>query len=378
MAEGTDKKLVIAVVVLAGLGGIVWYQNKKQKEEAQSYTAEGRQAALPKLEISEEQSKSVDKITIQKPPGDAGKGSEVTLEKQNDKWKVTGPLTATANDTNVTSLVGNLKSLKITEQIDPSKDAYEKFGLADGKALHAVFYKGAEKVAEFWFGENGTRGQMTRIAGMDGVFAVKGYSSWLYERELKDWRDRGIFKFEADKVVSVDVQNEHGDFTFVRDAKDKKKWVGKFKKAKAAGATVLERFDEAKVNDAINAYKGLNADNFGSDKKAADTGLEKPSATITFTLDDGAKKVLMLGGAAEGSSRWAKTSTSEEIISVASFAADWATADVAKYQKPDPKAKGDAGAEPPPMPMGMPPGMQMPPGMGAPPGMEDDGHGHGE
>ena len=45
MALGTDKKLGVAVVVLAVLGGVVWYQNKKQKEEAQSYTAEGRSAS---------------------------------------------------------------------------------------------------------------------------------------------------------------------------------------------------------------------------------------------------------------------------------------------------------------------------------------------
>ncbi len=365
MALGTDKKLGVAVVVLAVLGGVVWYQNKKQKEEAQGYTAEGRSAQLPKLEFSEEQTKAVDKITIDKPPGDAGKGLEVTLEKQNDKWKVTQPLVATANETNVTSLTGNLKSLKVTEQIDPSKDAYEKFGLADGKAVHATFFKGAEKVAEFWFGENGSRGQMTRIAGQDGVYAVKGYSSWLYEREIKDWRDRSIFKFDADKVTALDITNEHGAFAFTRDPKDKTKWVAKFKKA------ALARFDEAKIKDAINAYKGLNADNFGTDKKPGDVGIDKPTATIVFTLDDGAKKELMIGATAEGSSRWAKTNTSDEIISVGSFAADWALAEPTKYQKPDEKNKKDGGADAPSMPSmpGMP---GMPPGM-PPMGGDDEG-----
>lgn len=67
MALTTDKKLMVAVGVLAVLGGAVYMQNKKQKEEAATYTAEKRTADLPKLEISEEQTKSVDKIVLSKP-----------------------------------------------------------------------------------------------------------------------------------------------------------------------------------------------------------------------------------------------------------------------------------------------------------------------
>jgi hypothetical protein len=366
----TQSKLFIAVGTLAVLGGALYFQNKSQKEEAKSYTVEGRKAELPKLEITEEQSKVVDKIVLSKPAGDAGKALDATLEKKGETWKLSAPLSADANQTNVTSLLGNLKTLKVTEAIDPGTTQYEKYGVTEGKALHAVFYKGAEVVADFWFGESGSRGQMTRIAGRDGVYAVKGYSGFLYDRELKDWRDRTVFKFEEDKVKSVEIANEHGTFVF---AKDKDKWTGKHKKAKDPAAKDLERFDEQKVKDAIRAYKGLNADNFADGKKPADVGLEKPAATITFTLEDGGKKSLQIGTTAEGSSRWAKADSSEEIISVGSWAADWALAEASKFQKPDEKAKGkDGGAAPAPS---MPPGMGMP-GMppGMPPGMDEHGH----
>lgn len=376
MALSTEKKLMIAVGVLAVLGGAVYVQNKKQQEEAQTYTAEGRKAELPKLEISEEQTKSIDKIVLSKPPGDAGKGVDVTLVKKGEAWEVSAPVTAAANQTNVSSLLGNLKTLKISEEIDPSTAAYEKFGVSDGKALHATFFKGADKVTELWFGESGSRGQMTRVAGRDGVYSVKGYSSFLYDREVKDWRDRTVFKFDEEKVKAVEITNENGTFMFAvaggkaegdAGAKDAK-WTGKFKGAKDPAAKAIERFDDAKVKDAIRAYKGLNADNFAEGKTDADTGLDKPSATITFTLDDGAKKTLHIGKSAEGSSKWAKVEGSSETISVGSWAADWATGKLDKFQKPDDKKKGDAGAEPPDMP-----GMGMPPGMGHDP---DDGHGH--
>ena len=40
----------------------------------------------------------------------------------------------------------------------------------------------------------------------------------------------------------------------------------------------------------LKAYKGLNADDFGDGKSLADTGLDKPEATVTIALKDGAGK----------------------------------------------------------------------------------------
>ena len=363
MAVPMDKKLGIAVVLLVGLGGVYYLQTKKKKEELKSYTAESRQAELPKLGIGEEQTKAVNKITISTPPKEGGAGTAVTLEKKGDKWNVTAPVEAAANDTNVKSLLDNLKSLEIKEAIDPGKDSYEKFDVTDKKALHAVFYKGKEAVADMYFGQSGSRGQMTRIAGKDGVYAIKGYSSYLYDRQIKDWRDRTLFKFEEDKVKAITVTNEHGQFAF---AKDGDKWSAKFKKAKAPVATKLDKFDEAKVKDAIRAYKGLNADDFAVGKSLANVGLDEPAGTIVFELGDGAKRTLLVGATAEGTSRWAKKADGEEIVSIGSWAADWALGEASKFQKTE-TPDGGAAPKPPGGPGGgLPPGLKMPPGM--PPG----------
>jgi hypothetical protein len=370
MAMSTDKKLYVAVGVLALLGGVFYFQKKQQTQEAASYTPEGRQAELPKIEIGDEESKKIDKITITQPPGDAGKAKDVTLVKQGETWRVKEPIEAEANQTNVTSLLGNLKTLKVVEQISSNPEQYAKYGVTDDKALHAVFWQGDKPVVDLHFGQSGSRGQMTRIAGQDGVYATKGYSSYLYARDTKDWRDRTVFKFEDTKVNSVQIANEHGAFDFAKQAE---KWAGKFRKGKAGALAPIKNFDESKVADMLRAFKGLNADAFNEDgKPSSELGLDQPAATVTITLDDGAKRVLQLGGTAEGSSRWAKKEGSEEAFSIGSFAADWALAEQSKFQKSE---KDDKAKDEPP---GMPPGMGMP-GMGMPPGMghgEDDGHGH--
>lgn len=366
MAMTTETKLYVALGVLGVLGGGLYLQNKKEAESAAKYTLSGQAAALPKIDIKDEDIKAIDKIVLNKAGEDGGAPVDIELTKNGEDWKLTKPVEAKANQANVKSLLDNLKTLKVSEQIDSGKANYAKYGVSDDKGLHAVFSKGNGVVLDARFGENGGRGQMTRIVGKDGVFAVKGYSSYLYARDVKGWRDLSLFKFEEGDVTAASIENEHGTFSFTKDGEA---WKGKFGKGKATPEAIKE-FDDAKVKDLVRAYKALNADGFADKSKTpADTGLDKPSAHLVMTLKDGAKREVQVGKTAEGSSRWVKVSGSDEIWSISSWAADWATAEEKKFQKEkkdDKKDKkpGDAAA------MGAPPGM--PPGMTPPMG---DPHG---
>jgi uncharacterized protein DUF4340 len=366
MALSTENKLYISLAVLAVLGGALFLQNKKEKEEAASYTLSGQAASLPKLELSDDDLKKIDKITLSKPAGDAGAAVDVELTKTGEDWKLTKPIEATANQANVKSLLENLKTLKATELIDGTKASYGKFGVSDDKALHAVFSKGNGVALDLYFGDSGGRGQMTRIGGKEGVYATKGYSSFLYARDVKGWRDMAILKFEDTDVTNVTIDNANGSFAFSYDKGKTTK--NEFKKGKDGSAEPIKNYDESKLTDLLRAYKALNADNFADKGKSeADVGLDKPVATITFTLKDGAKRQVRIGGIAEGSSRWAKVTGSDEIWSISSWAAEWATAEPKKFQKSEDKKPGGAdgdhpnaqhlgGGMPPGMPGGMPPG----------------------
>ncbi|HEY4159861.1 MAG TPA: DUF4340 domain-containing protein [Polyangiaceae bacterium] len=345
MALSTEHKLYISLGVLVALGGLLALQSKKDKEEAQSYSVAGRAAELPKIEVGEEDVKAIDKIVITKGGGaDAGAPMDIELDKKGEDWALMKPVEATANQANVKSLLDNLKSLKVGEVIDSTKNAYDKLGVSDEKALHAVFSKGGTTVLDLYFGESGGRGQMTRIAGKDGVYAVKGYSSYLYARDAKGWRDMTIFKFEDTQVASVNIDNENGNFAFTLNGD---KWDAKFKKPKGK-VEALKDFDESKVKDMLRAYKALSADNFAEKgKTAADVGLDKPVATVTLALKDGAKRELKIGATAEGTSRWALATGSDQIWSVSSWAADWATAEPKKFAKSEEKKPGSSDADHP-------------------------------
>ena len=71
-----------------------------------------------------------------------------------------------------------------------------QYELTDDKGVHVVAYKGDAKATDLYFGKSGSRGQMARIAGKDGVYIAQGYSAYLYTREVKNWRETSILKFE--------------------------------------------------------------------------------------------------------------------------------------------------------------------------------------
>jgi len=381
----TDKKLYVAVGVLAVLGGALYLQQNNAKEERASYTLEGKTAQLPDIGATDEKVNSINRVVIQTPPGDAGAGEEVELKKDGAEWKLVKPVAAKANQPNVTSLIGGLKTIKMMERIDPSTKNYEQFELTDGKALHATFFASDKTVFDLYFGQDGSRGQMTRIAGKDGVYAAKGYSSYLFNRDAKGWRDLGLLKFEEDEVKRIDVTNENGSFTFERKIEKKeaekgatggapstpeevKTWAAKFKKAKSPVGLDIQKFEASKVDDLVRAYKSLTATDFARGKNPADLGLNEPKATIVFALKDGAQKIVKLGGTSEGSSRWAQVGDNTEIFSISSWAGDWGMAAEEKFKKADPAKPGDA-APPSPSPggmgmPGMPPGMDPHSGMG--------------
>jgi hypothetical protein len=345
----SSKKLYIALGLLVLLGGALYLQNKKEVAEERAYSYEAKTASLPTLSIDEETRKAIDTIELVRPPEseekkddeaaaneaqEPGKPESVTLKKKGeDSWELTSPVTYAANNSNVKSLLDNLDKLKVSEQISTTATEYDKWGLTDEKALHAVFKKGDQVVLDAYFGDNGSRGQMVRLAGKDGVFAIKGYSKFLYSRDTAGWRDKSILKFEDKDVVKVTVENENGVFDF---DKVSDKWQGKHK------GKEIPDFKPSKVDDLVRAFKGLNASDFGDGKTAADVGLDKPLATVTVELTGGsAKHVISFGSTSEGNARWISTNSSPQIFSVSSWTADWAMAEPSKFQEPKKDDKKD-------------------------------------
>src|SRR5208283_1389440 len=263
------------------------------------------------------------------PAGDGGVGGA---------WQLIKPVKAPASQQTVKDLVANLKELKVESQVNLKLDdeVRKDKQLDAAHAVHVVAWKGADKKADDLFGKSGPAGQLVVVADKpDNVWAAKGYSSYLYTKEAKDFRDKEIFKFDDGNAAQVVIANSHGTLSFTKGDK----WAATLDKKP------LPRFAEDKLKDMLRAYKALNADDFGDGRSLTDVGLDKPESTVTISLKDGAGTyTLLVGKAATGSNRWAKKVDDDTIFQITNYSAEWATSDVPKFQAAADAGAGDSGS----------------------------------
>lgn len=353
----TEKKIYVGLAVLLVIGGLIYLQSKKSKEEAAMRSVPTTSSAsLPEIKLPEADVDNVTKLVVKNKDKE-----EVVVEKRGEQWWVVKPVEALASQQNVKSTLDNLKAIEVKDAINDTPEApnmYKDYDLEGDEAIHVTAFKGdkgSEKIFDAYFGKSGSRGQMARLGDKPGIWVVKGYSSFQYARQVKDWREKSILKFEDKNVVSVTIDNEEGSFSF---SKNEEEWSATFNKKK------IDKFDAEKIKDMLRAFRALNAEDFADDKKdkPEDTGLgDKPAAVITIVLkDEAGTHKIHFGNTSTGSSRYAKKDGDDTLYVVGSWASDWAVAKVDKFQKPEDKKDGDDEKKPP---TDMPP-FEMPPGFG--------------
>lgn len=331
-----NAKIGIAGVVLVGLGVAVYYQHKKDA----ALGAPVSKADMPELKAVPD---DVDKIDITN-----GSKGEIVLEKHGDKWELTKPVEAPANQTNVKSVIDNLKELKIADRATQGadEDAKKRYELEPDKAIHVLAFKGADKKFDGTFGKSGGLGNAMMMAGNPDIYLVSGYSSWMYGREAKDWRDREIFKLEDKDIESMELAGKNGDFVFTKAEKDGggTEWSGTHDKKP------IPSFDTQKGNTAVTAFKNLMAEDFGDGKPASDTGLDAPEETVTLKMKDGATHTLKIGKPAEKTSHYAQRDGDATIYTIGAYPYEWATGELSKFQQPADAGAPDSGPKSKPTP----------------------------
>ncbi len=343
MAMNINTKLGVAVGILIALGGVAGVRIVAQGDDSRAHSFEEKTADLPTIQQGDLEVQAADRIAITVPAAAAEGGEsavepiDVVLVKTDDAWALERPLAYPADRKRVDSLLSNLAKLKVMEQVDGSTDAYGANGLSDERARHVVVSNDGKAIVDVYVGDSGSRGQMMRVAGRDGVFAVSGYSKRAVELDANGWRDKAVLTFDPTTVTAVKLTNANGIFDF---KKESGAWTGRAGRAGRRKATrPIPHFDPAKVTQLLGAFKGLKALGFGDGESLAAAGLEKPQATLTVSFGNGESRQILVGGVSTGSNHWAKTGAGPQIFNIGAVAASWATAGPQKFAKPEPATK---------------------------------------
>src|SRR5580658_3842845 len=184
--------LLIAVAVLAVLGGAVWWSNKKQASASKSPT----DTTTKLLSIPDDQ---FQEIRIKKQSG------VQDLRRENGKWRLTEPKELPADQDTAGSLVSSLSNLNADAVIEAKASDLTAYGLAD-PALDVQIKRKDGKTDELLIGDDTPTGSgvYAKVANDPRVVTIGSFVKTSVDKSANDLRDKRLLNFDADKLTRVE------------------------------------------------------------------------------------------------------------------------------------------------------------------------------
>ncbi|MBL8177010.1 MAG: DUF4340 domain-containing protein [Bryobacterales bacterium] len=254
------RGLLAALVLLAVLGGGVWYSNKRKAEEEK----QGSKDTPKILSVPEDQLTQID---IQRADGKS------TTLKKTDKWQITAPQPLQADQDAVTPMVSAAASLLADSVVEEKAGDVSSFGFNTPQLVLKLTKKDGKSVTLKIADEMATgSGFYAMIDGDPRLYTISSVNKTSFDKTAQDLRDKRLLAFDADKLTRVELTAKGSSFEFGKNAQSE--WqIVKPKPMRADNWGVEElvrKIKEAKMDSAVSEEDAKKADaNFASGTKIA-------------------------------------------------------------------------------------------------------------
>ena len=291
------RSLIVLLVIAIPLG---WYALRESKKEPEPDKKQEKVFTAVDAD-------KVDQITIK-----SEKGERTTVQKQNGKWQITAPVSAVADDGEISGLTSNLSSLQVQRVVDDQASDYKQYGL-DPARLDVTFKVGGQD-RHLLIGQKTPTGTdlYARLADKPRVFLISSYLDSTFNKSAFDLRDKTVLKIDREKVDNVEVATPERTLKFTKSGSD---WH--------MAAPVDTRADFSAVEAIIGRLntaqmKAITAADGGDLKEY---GLETPAVTVH--LGSGSSQAgLVIGKSAGDGVIYAKDVSRPMIFTIESAIAD--------------------------------------------------------
>jgi Domain of unknown function (DUF4340) len=296
--------LLIAVVLLAVLGGVIWYSNKQQAASAAKTpaTTENKILSIPEDQIQN--------IKIQHANGDT-----VELSKASGKWRLVQPKDLGADPDASSSLVSALTSVTADKTIEDKAADVAPYGLTH-PTLDVTIGRKDGKTNEILVGDDtpNNSGAYAKLPNDAHVYTVFSFVKTSLDKNLNDLRDKRLLTFDSDKLTRVELTAKGQSEEFGKNGQNE--WeILKPRPLRADNSTVdslVTKLKDAKMDATISADDAKKAAaGFASGTKVATVGVTDSSGTQNLEVRKDKDK-----------NYYAKSSVVEGIYKIASDVGD--------------------------------------------------------
>ena len=266
--------LLIAVALLAIVGGGVWWSNKKQgATPAKSPTdTSSKILNIPSDQFQE--------IRIKKP------AETEDLKLVDGKWRIVQPKALAADQDAVTSMVTSLSSLNGDKTIDENATDLSAYGL-NAPALDITITKKDGKTTSLLVGDSTptNSGNYAKLSDSPKVYTVASFVKTGLDKSVNDLRDKRLLTFDSDKLTRVVLNAKGGPVELGKNAQNE--W--QILKPSAS------RADGSQVDSLVGKLKDAKMDATISDddaKKAAAGYASSARVALATVSDSGGDQTL--------------------------------------------------------------------------------------
>ena len=267
--------LMVAVVILAGLAGALYWSNHHQP----AVNTDASTDLPPK--ILSLASADIEKLAIKKKDG-----NDILLDKNGaGKWQMTAPQPLPVDQDAASGVLTTLSSLGSDRLVDAKASNLQQYGLAD-PSLEIDISEKNNKNQKLLFGDNTPTGSdvYAALSGDPRVFTVAAYEKSSIDKTPNDLRDKRLLTVEPDKVSRVEIVSKQQAIEFGRN---KDGWqILKPKPLRANSVTVGDL-----VRDVTGARMELSGTDQDAKKVAAGFTSGSPVATAKLTDEAGTQEL---------------------------------------------------------------------------------------
>jgi hypothetical protein len=291
------KTLIIAVGILAILGGAVYYTKENPPPSGEE---------KPKLVSAEKD--QVQELTITRP----GKDPITVQRGEDNKWTFAPPLTIPADSSSVGFMADSAATLEADRVVEENVTDWKPYGLDEPTLILDVKLKDGKSHRVLFGKETPTGSSLyARIDGDPRLFTVYSYTKSSFEKEVFDLRDKKLLNAAADKISRIVVNTGGSSIEFGKSGETS--WQ------------ILKpqpmRADNFTVGDLARAVQGAEMVSVvqEGDASAPKVDFSKPYATVEATDEAGAHTLTL---AKQGEKYYARSSDLEGVYEVSSTLAD--------------------------------------------------------
>ncbi|MEP7273506.1 MAG: DUF4340 domain-containing protein [Acidobacteriota bacterium] len=297
------KRSTLALLLLAALGAVMVYYLEIKDAKPRD---EQPESSKPAFSFKREDLASVS-ITHSA----TGAGETILLEQQDGKWVIKQPISATANESAVDTLISDIVNARIERTITASPEEIKSFGLTEPAINISLKLKSGPEhrlrlgTKDFTnLSVYGLVDDTREVALLPATLAAGA------EKSVNELRDLsilgGLSQFD---ISSLTVKNSNGGFAL---AKENSEWIVKSPFQGAA--------DETQVSSLLSDVTSARATEVATEKADDLTvyGLTQPAIVVTARLEAGGERQISIGSTTDktGKNYYAKSSDRGQVFKI--------------------------------------------------------------